>query len=145
MNGVSAIVTSGRSRHGRAEAIALGLIELARLPVFALAGGQLRHGPMEMLGPSVGVVLFRAREPAAPPVASLAAAAFEAGAKVVVFDASGEAPLPGVTSVSLPAAGGLPALLALLPNAQRFMLAFAAARVADAGTPRRSAKITRTE
>lgn len=145
LDGVAAIVTSGRSLHGLAEAIALGLIELSRLPVFALEGGQLRHGPMEMLGPSVGVVLFRAQEPAAPLVATLAAAAFEAGAKVVVFDASGEAPIPGVTTVPLPAASGLAALLAVLPNAQRFMLAFAAARVADAGTPRRSSKITRSE
>ena len=47
--------------------------------------------------------------------------------------------------LALPRAAGLAAIFAMLPAAQRFMLDFAAARVADVGTPRRSTKITRTE
>ena len=143
--GVSSVVTSGRLLRGLAEAIALGLAELSQLPAFALEGGQLRHGPMEMLGATIGVVQFRADEPAAGLVAALSSSAVAAGSPVVVFDASGAAPIPGAITVALPATSGIAALFLLLPVAQRFMVDFAASRVADVGTPRRSAKITRTE
>jgi fructoselysine-6-P-deglycase FrlB-like protein len=145
LDDATVVVTSGRRLQGLAEAIALGLTELARLPAFALEGGQLRHGPLEMLGGNVGVVLFRAAEPASPLVASLAATAVGAGSPVVVFDASGEPPVAGATTVAVPAASGLAAVFSLLPNAQAFAVAFATRRVADVGTPRRSTKITRTE
>ena len=59
---------------GLAEAIALGFTELSREPAYALEGGQLRHGPMEMLGPRIGVLHFCADEPTEPLVKSLAAA-----------------------------------------------------------------------
>lgn len=145
LNGVSAIVASGRSLQGVAEAAALGLCELARLPAFALEGGQLRHGPMEMMGPDLGVVLFRSDEADSDKVAAMAVSAAETGAKVVLFDASGAGPVAGVESVTLPTARGMEAILSILPAMQRLMLTFAAARVADVGTPRRSAKITRVE
>ncbi len=143
--GVRSVVTSGRQLQGLAEAIGLGLTELSRLPCFSLEGGQLRHGPMEMLGPSVGVVLFRAADATAGLVAAMAASAAEAGSPVVVFDASGDAPVPGVTTLTFEPAFGMAAIFAMLPVAQSFMIAFAAARVADAGTPVRSTKITRSE
>lgn len=142
---VSAVVTSGRILQGVAEAIALGLMELSRIPAFALEGGQLRHGPMEMLGPDVGVILFRAQETGAALVAGMAQSAHSAGSKVIVFDALGEEPIPNVLTVQLPAASGLAAIFSILPNVQRFLLAFAATRVADVGIPRRSSKITRNE
>lgn len=143
--GVGTLVTSGRRLQGVAEAVALGLTELSRRPCFALEGGQLRHGPMEMLGPNVGVVLFRGQEPTADLVAGLAAAVAAAGAPAILFDASGQAAPPGVVQIALPPASGLAAALALLPAAQAFMVAFAAARVPDVGTPVRSSKITRVE
>ena len=143
--GVTAIVTSGRQMQGVAEAAALGLCELARLPAFALEGGQLRHGPMEMLGTDIGVVLFRADEPDADLVGGMAASARAAGARVILFDASGGGPVADVVNVTLPRSGGMAAIFALLPAMQRLMLDFAAARVVDVGTPRRSAKITRVE
>lgn len=143
--GVAAVVTSGRLLQGVAEAIALGFAELSRIPSFSLEGGQLRHGPMEMLGPHIGVVLFRARETASDLVAGMAASAAEAGSPVVVFDASGEAPVPGTTTIGLPAAEGPAAMFAVLPAAQRLMLAFAGSRVADVGIPQRSSKITARE
>ena len=143
--GVGAVVTSGRHLQGLAEAIALGLTELSRLPCFSLEGGQLRHGPMEMLGPQVGVVLFRAADPTSGLVALMAASAANAGSPVIVFDASGEPPVEDVVTVSFKAASSMAAILAMLPVAQAFMVAFAAARVPDAGTPVRSSKITRSE
>lgn len=144
-DGVNAVVTSGRRLQGLAEAIALGLTELSHLPCFSLEGGQLRHGPMEMLGTKVGVVLFRAADATAPLVTAMAISAAATGSPVVVFDASGEAPVAGVTTIAFKPASGLAAIFAMLPVAQAFMIAFAAARVPDAGTPVRSAKITRSE
>ena len=144
---VGAIATSGRALQGVAEALALGLAELSRIPCFSHEGGQLRHGPMEMLGPHIGVVLLRGAEPTAELVAGLARSVAEAGSPVVVLDASGDAPVTGNGIVSIPAAagGGLAAIFALLPVAQSFMVEFALSRVADAGTPVRSSKITRSE
>lgn len=145
MSGVATIVTSGRRLQGVAEAIALGLTELSRLPCFSLEGGQLRHGPMEMLGPSVGVVLFRACDETASLVAGMAASASDAGSPVIVFDTSGEPPIDNVVTICLKQASGMAAILTMLPVAQSFMVAFAASRVADVGTPVRSTKITRSE
>jgi fructoselysine-6-P-deglycase FrlB-like protein len=142
---VAAVVTSGRRLQGLAEALALGLTELSRYPCFSLEGGQLRHGPMEMLGPKVGVVLFRGDNATADLVAALAASVVETGAPVVVFDCSGKPPVEGATTLSFEPAPGLAAILAMLPVAQRFMIAFADARVENAGTPVRSTKITRSE
>lgn len=143
--GVDTVVASGRRLQGLAEAMALGLTELSRLPCFALEGGQLRHGPMEMLGARVGVVMFRGRDDTAALVGRLAAATAQAGSPTVVFDASGAPPVEGAVTVEVPPADGLAALFRLLPAAQAFMVAFAARRVADVGTPVRSQKVTRIE
>ncbi|WP_407866794.1 SIS domain-containing protein [Phyllobacterium phragmitis] len=145
MRDVSTIVTSGRRMQGVAEAIALGLTELSRLPCFSLEGGQLRHGPMEMLGPKVGIILFRAREATSELVARMARDAASAGSPVVIFDASGKQPVEGVITIPVAASGGMAAIFVLLPAAQRFMVEFSASRVADAGTPVRSSKVTRSE
>jgi fructoselysine-6-P-deglycase FrlB-like protein len=142
---VATIVTSGRRLQGLAEALALGLTELSRLPCFSLEGGQLRHGPMEMLGPKIGVVLFRGKDPTAGLVTVMAASAVEAGAPVVVFDATGEAPVSGTTTIRFKPASDMAAIFAMLPVAQRLMIAFAAGRADNAGTPVRSTKITRSE
>ncbi len=142
---VAAVVTSGRRLQGLAEALALGLTELSRRPCFSLEGGQLRHGPMEMLGAEVGVVLFRGQDATLDLVTAMAVSAVETGAPVVVFDCSGKPPVEGATTLSFAPADGLAAILAMLPVAQRFMIAFAAARVENAGTPVRSTKITRSE
>ncbi|WP_244520830.1 SIS domain-containing protein [Aliiruegeria lutimaris] len=142
---VRAIVASGRRLQGLADAMALGLAELSRLPCLSLEGGQLRHGPLEMLGPEVGVVMFRGQDATSHLVASLAGAVVETGAPLVVFDSSGDAPIEGTASVVMPPASCMLAIFRLLPAAQDFMLAFAASRVADVGTPLRSQKITRIE
>lgn len=145
LDNVATVVTSGRRLQGLAEALALGLTELSRLPCFSLEGGQLRHGPMEMLGPAVGVVLFRGQDSSAGLVTAMAVSAVETGAPVIIFDASGEAPVAGAVTIGFKPASGLAAVFAMLPVAQRFMVAFADARVENAGTPVRSTKITRSE
>jgi len=145
LSDVRSVVTSGRHLQGLAEAIALGFTELSRVPCFSLEGGQLRHGPMEMLSAETGVVLFRADDATADLVTAMAVSVIAAGARLVVFDASGRPPVAGAATVAFPPLTGLAAVFAMLPAAQRLMIAFAAARVADAGTPVRSSKITRSE
>ncbi|MDP9810772.1 fructoselysine-6-P-deglycase FrlB-like protein [Rhizobium tibeticum] len=145
LDGVATVVTSGRRLQGLAEALALGLTELARLPCFSLEGGQLRHGPMEMLGPAIGVILFRGHDRTASLVTAMAVSAVETGAPVIIFDASGEEPVAGAVTIGFRPASGLAAIFAMLPVAQRLMIAFANARVDNAGTPVRSTKITRSE
>ncbi|EGE58065.1 hypothetical protein RHECNPAF_35000119 [Rhizobium etli CNPAF512] len=142
---VATVVTSGRRLQGVAEALALGLTELSRRPCFSLEGGQLRHGPMEMLGPEIGVVLFRGLDETAGLVTAMAVSAVETGAPVILFDASSEAPVAGAVTIRFAPASGLAAVFAMLPVAQRLMIAFAETRVENAGTPVRSTKITRSE
>lgn len=142
---VQTVVTSGRRLAGVAEALALGLTELSRLPCFSLEGGQLRHGPMEMLGEKIGVVLFRGDDATASLVTAMAQSVVEAGAPLVVFDASGLQPVEGAATIPFKRATGLAAIFAMLPTAQRLMVAFADSRVDNAGTPVRSTKITRSE
>ncbi|MFD2053502.1 SIS domain-containing protein [Mesorhizobium calcicola] len=139
------IVTSGRRLQGLAEALALGLTELSRLPCFSLEGGQLRHGPMEMLGPHIGVILFRGNDPTSDLVTAMAISVVEAGAPLVVFDSSGQSPIAGAVTLSFKPASSMAAIFAMLPVAQRLMIAFADARIDNAGTPVRSTKITRSE
>ncbi|MBY5345821.1 SIS domain-containing protein [Rhizobium leguminosarum] len=145
LENVVTIVTSGRRLQGVAEALALGLTELSRRPCFSLEGGQLRHGPMEMLGSEIGVVLFRGLDETAGLVTAMTTSAVETGAPVILFDASGETSVAGAVTIRFAPATGLAAIFAMLPVAQRLMIAFAHARVEDAGTPVRSTKITRSE
>jgi fructoselysine-6-P-deglycase FrlB-like protein len=145
MANVTSIVTSGRQLLGVAEAVALGLTELSRLPCYGLEGGQFRHGPVEMLGPNVGVILFRAADETRDLVTGLGRFVVEAGSPLIVFDASGEAPIEGAVTLTCPQAKGLTAIFSLLPVAQRFMVDFAATRVDNVGLPVRSTKVTRVE
>lgn len=145
LENVATVVTSGRRLQGVAEALALGLTELSRRPCFSLEGGQLRHGPMEMLGPEIGVVLFRGLDETAGLVTAMAMSAVQTGAPVILFDSSSEASVAGAVTIRFAPATGLAAIFAMLPVAQRLMIAFADARVENAGTPVRSTKITRSE
>jgi len=120
-------------------------MELGRMPAYALEGGQLRHGPMEILGPEVGVVLFCGDEPAAALNRSMARDTMAAQSPTVLFDASGQDGTGGDVTLRFPPAQGLVAIFSMLPSAQRLSIGLAAQRVRDVGTPKRSAKITRVE
>lgn len=145
LSGVRCIVTSGRRLQGLAEGLALGLIELSRVPSFALEGGQFRHGPMEMLGPGIGAVFFRGADPTADRVGRLAEAVVAAGSPTIVLDASGGTAAAGAETLSVGRHDGLAGLAALIPASQRLMLDFAVTRVAEVGRPLRTNKITRIE
>ena len=140
-----AIVFSGRGLRGLAEAVALSTMELARMPAYALEGGQFRHGPLEILGPDLGAVHFCADEPATSLVAGLARDTVAGGSPTLVFDASGSDTIRGDLILRFPRAGGMAAILSMLPTAQRLAIGIAGQRVSDVGIPLRTTKITRTE
>lgn len=140
------IVFSGRGAlKGVAEAGALGLLELARMPGFALDGGQFRHGPIEALEPDLGVVLLRADEETAGLAQGLAEICAAAGVRPVVLDASVLPDLAGCVTLRLPPCRGLMAALQLLPPLQHLLIEVAKTRVAEVGVPLRASKVTTSE
>jgi fructoselysine-6-P-deglycase FrlB-like protein len=137
------LLLSGRAYlQGLAEVTALHIAELARVPALALEGGQLAHGPLELLRPGVGVVLFRAAGQTAGLTAALAGLCLKAGVRPVVFDASGETSIPEAITVQLGALEGVIGAMKALVPVQRFLLEFAASRVPRVGEPLRSHKVT---
>lgn len=142
----SVIVVSGRgSFAGLAEAGALCLMELGRLPVLALEGGQFRHGPLEILTPHLGVVLLRGPGEETNLNRKLVATCAEVGATPVVFDLSGEPALEGAVTIEFPALRGFAAAFALLPTLQRLMIDIAARHVPRVGEALRTSKVTGIE
>jgi fructoselysine-6-P-deglycase FrlB-like protein len=140
-----AVIYSGRTLRGLAEAAALSTMELARMPAYALEGGQFRHGPLEALGPSLGAVHFCADEPAASLVGGLARDTVAGASPTVVLDTSGSDAVHGDLILRFPKASGLAATLTMLPTAQRLAIGLAGQRVSDVGVPLRTTKITRSE
>jgi fructoselysine-6-P-deglycase FrlB-like protein len=137
-----AVIFSGSGAlQGIAEAAALMLVELARMPALAFESGQFRHGPLEALGPELGVVLIRQADAAAEPIGALAQICRDAGSPTVLVDLSGLQPTPGVSTIPLPKAADMEAALAILPPLQSLVISMAKRRVADVGAPVRSAKI----
>jgi fructoselysine-6-P-deglycase FrlB-like protein len=140
------IIVSGRGAlAGLAEAGALCLMELGRLPVMAMEGGQFRHGPLEILDPAIGVILLRGPGEDVKLNRKLVATCRAAGATPVVFDLSGEAKLEGAATVEFPAASGFAAAFALLPSLQRLMIDLAGRHVPRVGEPLRTTKVTGIE
>jgi fructoselysine-6-P-deglycase FrlB-like protein len=140
-----AIVYSGRALRGLAEAVALSTTELARMPAYALEGGQFRHGPLEMLGLELGAVHFCADEPAMSLVAGLAHDTVSGGSPTLVVDTSGSDTIHADLIMRLPRASGIASILSMLPTAQRLAIGLAGQRVSDVGIPLRTTKITRSE
>jgi fructoselysine-6-P-deglycase FrlB-like protein len=141
--GCRAVIYSGRGvLQGVAEAAALGLMELARMPAFAQEGGQFQHGPLETLGEGIGVVLFRPAGADAAGAQRLVDVSRAAGSPVVVYDVSGEAPIGDAVTVALPKAEGLAAAAAIFPAMQETMIGVATRRVKGVGEPVRSTKVS---
>lgn len=141
-----AFVLSGRGAlQGIAEAGALCLIELARVPALALEAGQFRHGPLELLGPETGVILLRGAGSSGEAAAGLARTALLAGTRPVVFDSSRAAPVPDAITVGFPKGDSLAAIFAVLPSLQRLLIGIATRKVERVGEPLRSTKVTGLE
>ena len=129
---------------GVAEVGALGLMELARIPAFALEGGQFRHGPLEALTSETGVVLFRDAAHAEM-TDRMIDTCRAAGIRPVVLNAGQEAAGPDAVYLNVGPRQGLAAAIAVYAPLQALLLAVAAQRVRDVGEPLRSAKVTRAE
>ena len=136
------LLTARAELVGVAEAGGLCLMELGRRPTLALEGGQLRHGPMEVLGPSTGIVALRGVGPSAELTAGLGASCRAAGAPCVVLDTSGAQPVADATVLRLPRRDGYAAVFTVVPPLLRLLVERAATQVADVGVPVRSSKVT---
>jgi fructoselysine-6-P-deglycase FrlB-like protein len=139
----STLIISGRSElQGVAESGALCLMELARMNTYALEGGQLRHGPLEMLSADCGAIFLRADDNTADLTAALENDCRWAGVKTVVLDLSGRDPIPNSTTIKLPKCSGMAAVFALLPTLQSLLVEIANSKVENVGVPLRSTKVT---
>jgi fructoselysine-6-P-deglycase FrlB-like protein len=141
---VETIAFVGRGTlQGVAEMGALGMTELARITAIAYEGGAFRHGPLESLRPSLGVVFYRAADATSQHTKELAEICLQAGMKPVVFDTSGEEAIKDTVTIRFPKLTGLAAALAVLQPQQTLLLALASQRVQNVGEPVRSSKVTR--
>jgi fructoselysine-6-P-deglycase FrlB-like protein len=142
--GKTTIVLAGRGVfRGVAEAGSLMLMELARMPTLGFEIGQFRHGPLELLAPEIGVVLFCGAAADRAAVASLAQAAADAGSAAVVFDCSGGTPVRTAINIAFSPRQDLAAVFAVLPALQRLIISTATRKVDRVGEPIRSTQSTR--
>jgi glucosamine--fructose-6-phosphate aminotransferase (isomerizing) len=109
-----ALVGRGSAR-AAAEMGALTLKEAARFPAESLQAAQFRHGPLELAGPHLAVIVI-ATEPATRPLElGLASELSAAGAAVLVVSQDGDCP-EGTEAVTVgPLDGGLAAAAATIP------------------------------
>jgi fructoselysine-6-P-deglycase FrlB-like protein len=144
LSNVETIAFVGRGTlQGVAEMGALGMTELARITAVAYEGGAFRHGPLESLRPTLGVVFYRVPDATAQHTKELAEICLQAGMKPVVFDTSGEEAITNTITLRFPKLNGLAASLAVLQPQQELLLSLASQRVNNVGEPVRSSKVTR--
>ncbi len=141
----NAVFVARGALQGVAEAAALSLMELARLPVLALEAGQFRHGPFEMAGPDTAVVFLRGPGAMGENIDGLAQELLGHGLCPLVLDLSGGPPIAGCLSLALPPLTGLAAAATALVAMQAVVVAAASRMVPDVGTPLRSTKVTSGE
>ena len=101
------IVALGRGTGlAAAEMVALTLMEAAAVAAGALPTAEFRHGPLEIVGPDVAVILF-ALEPAAEALdRAFSGELAAAGAAVLLVGPAGPAP-SGVASIDVPGPRGI--------------------------------------
>lgn len=141
----NAVFVARGALQGVADAAALSLMELARIPVLALEAGQFRHGPFEMAGPETAVVFLRGIGEMGENIDGLARELLGHGLSPIVFDLSGCPPIAGCITVALPPLTDLAAAAAALVALQTVVVAAATHMVPDVGTPLRSTKVTSGE
>lgn len=139
--GRGAVFVSRGILQGVAEAAALSLMELARIPVLALEGGQFRHGPFEIVGAHMCVVFVRGQG-VENTIDHLAVECVDAGATPIVIDLSGQTPIKGCVTIPLIASSGLEAAARALTALQKIVVLAADEMVENVGVPLRSSKVT---
>jgi glutamine---fructose-6-phosphate transaminase (isomerizing) len=107
LGGRPTIVALGRGTGlAAAEMTALTLMEAAGVAAVALPTAEFRHGPLEVVGPDVAVVIF-ALEPGTESLdRRFASELAVAGAAVLLLGPTGSPP-PGVASIAVPGPRGI--------------------------------------
>jgi glutamine---fructose-6-phosphate transaminase (isomerizing) len=127
-----------------AEMGALTLKEAARLPAESLQTAQFRHGPLELAGPDLAVLIFATEARTRALDLRLAGELAQAGSAVLVVSDTGEAP-EGARGLAIgPVADGLAPAVAILP-AQLLAWRLAAERGRRPGQFTRATKVTTVE
>lgn len=141
----NAVLVARGAMQGVADAAALSLMELARIPVLGLEAGQFRHGPFEMIDRTSAVVFLRGQGSEGDNIDGLARECAEYGITPVIFDFSLQAAVPGAVTVRLPGLRGMAAAAGVLPVLQKAIVAASNRMVPDVGVPLRSKKVTSGE
>jgi glucosamine--fructose-6-phosphate aminotransferase (isomerizing) len=138
-----ALLARGGSR-AAAEMGALTLKEAARFPAESLQTAQFRHGPLELAGPELGVVVFACEARTRELDLALAADVAAAGAATLVLSSDGAAPA-GATGIAVGAsAPGLAPAVSIVP-VQLLAWALARRRGLEPGTYTVASKVTTNE
>lgn len=145
LGGRPTIVALGRGTgRAAAEMASLTLMEAAGVPALSLPTAEFRHGPLEILGPDVAVVLF-ALEPVTETLdRTFAAELTAAGAAVLLVGPVRPAP-PGVELIPVPGPRGILAPAVALGPLQLLARRLAHARGRRPGTFVHAAKVTTRE
>lgn len=125
---------------GVAQEAALKFKETCRIHAEAFSAAEVRHGPSELIGPDLPLLVFRQDDATAPGVDALVADAVDRAATVLV---AGAAP-PG--AVSLPSQAAHPAVAPILQvqSFYRAVEALSRARGLDPDRPAHLSKVTET-
>ncbi|NWF70956.1 MAG: SIS domain-containing protein [Chloroflexi bacterium] len=116
--------------------------ECAKFPTEAMSAGQFRHGPMELVTPELGVILFAGPERTRHLSVTLARDLTARGARVALIGGESQ---PDVLHIPLPEADEWTAPIAEIIPVQCFAAALAASRGVEVGKFYFSSKVTVVE
>jgi glutamine---fructose-6-phosphate transaminase (isomerizing) len=140
---VLALLGRGESR-AAAEMGALTLKEAARFPAESLQAAQFRHGPLELAGPELAVVVHASERATRDLDLGLAAELVAAGSAVVVTGPDGAAPDGAIGVATGQVTGGLASAVEIVP-VQLLSWALARSRGLAPGTYTIASKVTTHE
>jgi glutamine---fructose-6-phosphate transaminase (isomerizing) len=113
--------------------------EAAKIPAEGFAGGQFRHGPLELAGPGLTAVLFGGDAPVNPSLRQLGRDLLASGSSVL---AVGDLDLAGAHQIAAPSGDALAQLAHGAIVAQHLSVAIAKAKGITPGTFTYGSKIT---
>jgi glucosamine--fructose-6-phosphate aminotransferase (isomerizing) len=140
---VLALLGRGESR-AAAEMGALTLKEAARFPAESLQAAQFRHGPLELAGPELAVVVHASERPTRDLDLGLAEELVASGAAVLVIGPHGAAPAGAMGVATGEVTGGLASAVEIVP-VQLLSWALARSRGLEPGTYTIASKVTTHE
>lgn len=144
--GLDGVLFLGRHVNGAtALEAALKLKEISYLHAEGYFGGEMKHGPLAMIGPGTPVVAVVPEGPLHPKMVSNVQEAAARGARVVAVAASDVEGVPPERTISLPSCDPLVSPIPAIVPLQLFAYAAAVARGRDVDRPRNLAKSVTVE